>query len=472
MAEWSPASSADIQQAVGSLVGRAHAAQQRFGTFDQRRVDDFVVAAGWAIVEPTRARELAELAVRDTGLGNVEDKVIKNRRKTLGTLRDLHGAPSVGVIAEDPALGLTEYAKPMGVVAAVCPSTNPAATPANKTLMALKGRNAVILSPSPKGTSTCRLLVSFIHEQLDKVGAPRDLVQFVNEPNKAIMYELMAQCDFVVVTGSQKNVRAGYSSGTPAIGVGVGNGPVIIDADADIADAAYKVRLSKTFDYATSCSSENSLHINDAVYDETLDALRAEGGYVLDADEKHRLQQVMWPDGRLSGAVTAQSPEKIAALAGLDSAAARSASFFLVEDGIGPDYPFSGEKLSVVLAVYRWSDFGQALGRIQAILDFQGAGHSCGIHTHHEERARMVAERLRVARVLVNQAHSVGNGGSFDNRLGFTLTMGAGTWAGNSISENLPHRHFLNITRLARVIPPREAREEDLFGSFFQAYGQ
>jgi sulfoacetaldehyde dehydrogenase len=466
-------SETEVPGTIGALVDRARVAQAVFEQYTQREVDDVVDALAWAIVEPTRARELAELAVRDTGLGNVDDKFVKNRRKTMGTLRDLQEARSVGVIAEFPGLGLTEYAKPMGVVAAVCPSTNPAATPANKTLMALKGRNAIILSPSPKGASTCRLLVRHMHEQLDKVGAPRDLVQFIDTPNKALTYELMRQADFVVVTGSQKNVKAAYSSGTPAIGVGVGNAPVIIDGDADLDDAARKIVASKTFDHATSCSSENSVHISEEVYEQALRALEDAGGYLLDSAEKARLQQVMWPDGKLSSQVMAQAPEKIAALAGLTDAKARTARFFMVEeDAFGPGHPFSGEKLSLVLTVYRWSDFGRALERIQAILDFQGAGHSCGIHTANDDRARTVAERLRVARVLVNQAHAIGNGGSFDNGLGFTLTMGAGTWAGNSISENLSYRHFMNITRLARVIPPREPSEQELFEHFHSTYGR
>lgn len=463
----------DARKEIGELVSRARAAQAIFEEFDQERVDAVVAGVAWAIVEPERARELAELSVSDTGLGNVPDKITKNRRKTMGTLRDLLGAPSVGVIAEKPELGITEYAKPMGVIAAVCPSTNPAATPANKTMMALKGRNAIIISPSPKGSSTCERLVSYIHAELDKVGAPHDLVQFLARPTKPLTYELMAQADFVVVTGSQKNVKAAYSSGTPAIGVGVGNAPVIIDHSADLADAAAKITLSKTFDNATSCSSENSLHIHDDVYDAAIEELRKQGGYLLSEDEKARLQAVMWPDGKLSTAVMAQPAETVANVAGLDSEEARSARFFMVEEeGWGPDHPFSGEKLSLVVTVYRWSDLDAALDRIQAILNFQGAGHSCGIHTADEERARTVAERLQVARVLVNQAHAQGNGGSFDNGLGFTLTMGAGTWAGNSISDNLSFRHFLNITRLARTIPPREPSEQELFGAYFDSYGR
>jgi len=467
------AESADVRSSIRGLMQRARDAQAVFETYSQERVDDVVAATAWAIYEPERARALAELGAQATGLGRVEDKITKNQRKTIGTLRDLTGARSVGVVGEDPALGITEYAKPVGVVAAVCPSTNPSATPANKTMMALKGGNAVILSPSPKGASTCALLVRYIHAELDKVGAPRDLVQFIAEPSKALTTELMRQADLVVVTGSQRNVRAAYSSGTPAIGVGAGNAPVIIEADADLADAADKIKRSKVFDYATSCSSENSVHINAAVYDDALRELRAHGGYLLTAPEKVRLQAVMWPDGKLSAAVTAQPPGKIAALAGLDSAEAREADFFMVEeDDVGPEHPFSGEKLSVVLTVYRYQDFDAALQRIQQLLDFQGAGHSCGIHTYSEERIQAVAERLRVARVLVNQAHCFGTGGGFDNGLGFTLTMGAGTWAGNSISDNLSYRHFLNITRLARVIPPRVPTEQQLWGHYFDTYGR
>lgn len=460
-------------ETVTALVANARAAQAIFDGYDQQQVDDVVAGTAWAIYQPDRARALAEISVRDTGLGNVADKIAKNQRKTLGTLRDLTGATSVGVIGENQATGITEYAKPVGVVAALCPSTNPAATPANKTMMALKGRNAVIISPSPKGESTCRLLVDYIHAELDKIGAPRDLVQYLPSPTKELTNELMTRVDLVVVTGSQRNVRQAYRSGTPAIGVGAGNAPVIVDVDADIADAAEKIRRSKTFDYATSCSSENSVHIHSAVYQRTLQALEEQGGYLLGAAEKEQLAAVMWPDGKLSSAVTAQPPEKIAALAGLSSPAARAAKFFLVEeDGIGENHPFSGEKLSVVLTVYRFNELTEAIDRIQRLLDYQGAGHSCGIHTKTEQHARLVAERLRVARVLVNQAHCFGNGGSFDNGLNFTLTMGAGTWAGNSISENLSYRHFLNITRLARVIPPHEPTEDQLWGHYFETYGR
>ncbi|WP_040405410.1 acylating sulfoacetaldehyde dehydrogenase [Amycolatopsis nigrescens] len=465
--------SEEARSTVAALIDRARAAQRVAETFDQQQIDDLVAGAAWAIYRPDRARALAELAVAATGLGNVEDKIAKNRRKTMGTLRDLAAARSVGVVEERPEDGIVCYAKPVGVVAAVCPSTNPAATPANKTMMALKGGNAVVLSPSPKGASTCGLLVEYLHAEFDKVGAPRDLVQYLEKPSKELTAELMRQSDLVVVTGSQRNVRQAYRSGTPAIGVGAGNAPVIVDESADVRDAAEKIRRSKTFDHATSCSSENSVHLHDARYDETIEALRAEGGYLLDEEEKQRLRAVMWPEGKLSPAITAQAPGKIAALAGLDAPEARAARFFMVaEDGVGSDHPFSGEKLSVVLTVYRFGELDECLDRIQRLLDFQGAGHSCGIHTGVPARAEEVARRLRVARVLVNQAHCFGTGGGFDNGLGFTLTMGAGTWAGNSISDNLSYRDFLNFTRLATVIPPREPSEQQLWGRYLEQYGR
>lgn len=458
--------------AIAEYVAKARAAQEIAGGWDQATVDDVVAAVGWAGFQETNARALAERAVADTGMGRVADKVAKIRRKTMGTLADLQGAPSVGVIADDPESGITEYAKPVGVVAALVPSTNPEATPINKAMMILKGRNAVVLSPSPGGAGTCALAVELIHEELSKLGAPLDLVQFLPQPSKELTYELMRQCDLAVVTGSQRNVRAAYRSGKPAIGVGRGNAVVVIASSADLADAAAKIKASKVFDYATSCSSENALVLDDTIYDPMLAQLESIGGYLLSATEAAALRSVMWVDGVLSPEIIAQSPRQIAVHAGLGGAAL-DAEFFLVEpEGTGPEHPFSGEKLSVVLAVYRSTGFDDAVDWVKRILAYQGLGHSCGIHTADESQAMRLAEEIDVARVLVNQAHSTGNGGAFDNGLNFTLTMGAGTWAGNSISENLSYRHFLNTTRLARVIPAVVPTEESLWGEYWDKVGR
>ena len=466
---------AEAATIVGTLVARARAAQRTCDAYDQARIDELVTAAGWAVVDPDHNRRLAETAVRDSGLGNVADKIAKNRRKTMGLLADLRGAKSVGVIAEYPALGLTEIARPVGVVGAITPSTNPGATPANNIINALKGRNAIILAPSPKGHTTGALLVDYIHAELDRVGAPRDLVQQLPAPiSREVTTELMRQVDLIVATGSQTNVRGAYSSGTPAIGVGAGNVVVIVDETADIDDAAAKIAASKMFDNATSCSSENSLVVVEGIYTRMIDALVDVGGVMLDAAEKARLGAAMFAGGKLSATFTAQSAPVVAELAGLPRPVLSRAGFLMVEEQeVGPDHPFSGEKLSPVLAVYRVADFASAAALAERILRYQGAGHSIGLQSRDDHRALALGLALPVCRVIVNQAHCFATGGSFDNALPFSLSMGCGTWGRNSISDNLNYRHFLNITRVVRPLatPRREPTEQELFGAYRRKYG-
>ena len=462
---------------VAALVARARAAQVSFEAWTQERVDEAVTAAGWAIVDPEHNRALAELAVRDTGLGNVADKIAKNRRKTMGLLRDLAGKKSVGVIAEMPELGLVEIARPVGVVGAITPSTNPAATPSNNIINALKGRNAIIVAPSPRGASTLALLLSYVNAELERVGAPRDLVQQLPAPvTREVTAELMRAVDLVVATGSQTNVRAAYSSGTPAIGVGTGNVAVIVDESADLADAADKIARSKTFDNATSCSSENSVIAVASVGEPLLAALAACGGVLLDSGESRALERAMFPGGKLAVEVIAQDAPTIARRAGLARSALASARFLIVEEsGIGPQHPFSGEKLSPVLAFYRAADFAAAASLAERLLRHQGAGHSVGLHTRKDARAVELGLTLPACRVIVNQAHCFATGGSFDNALPFSLSMGCGTWGRNSISDNLNYRHFLNIARVVRPLPAErveEPTEEALFGAYLARTGR
>lgn len=470
------ASKANASNVIADLVTRARAAMEVYAGYDQGQVNEVVQAVAWAIIKQENAEELARLAVEDTGLGNFEDKVTKNQRKNLGTLRDLldPSAKSVGVINVDEEKGITEIAKPVGVVAAVTPSTNPSATPANKTMMALKGRNAIIIAPSPKGASTCRLLLRYIHDELSKIGAPADLVQMLPEVNKEMTYELMGQADFVTVTGSANNVRAGQTSGTPNACVSAGNVVSVVDATADIAEAARKIRISKTFDYGTSCSNDNSVVIEAPVYEKMVEALQREGGYLCNAEEKALLQEAMWPGGgKRSPRTLAKAPSIIAEEAGLEDPAAKEATFFMVEEtGVGKDYPFSGEKLSVVLTVYKADDFDGALDLTRSILNYVGRGHSCGLHTTDEAHIERIGLAMDVCRLLINQVQVVGNGGSFDNGLNFTLSMGGGSWAGNNIGENLSYKHFLNITRVSRTIPEVVPTQEELLGSYWDRYGR
>jgi sulfoacetaldehyde dehydrogenase len=458
---------------VGALMQRARAAQTAFAEADQERADGAVRALAWSLYKPEHARELAELAVADTGLGNVPDKIIKKQHKTFGTLRDLLRVKSVGEIERDERRGIAKFAKPIGVIGAVTPSTNPGATPVNKAMMAIKGRNAMIIAPSPLGYRTTALAAKYMREALDQIGLPPDLVQILPaRVTKETTQAVMEAVDLVVVTGSQDNVRRAYRSGTPAIGVGAGNVPVIIDETADLDAAATKICASKTFDNATSCSTENAVVIVDGVYEQAIAALERAGAYLVDAAQKQRVQRELWKNGKLNRHVIARDMVVLAKAFDLPMAAAR-AKFLLVEEtGVGKEFPLSGEKLALVLTVYRASDFDHAARIVRRILDYQGRGHSMGLHTTRLDRAHALAEQLPVVRVLVNFAHTFGNGGGFDSGLEFTLTMGCGSWQKNSISENLNYRHFLNITHLVVPIAEDKPSEEQLFGPHWARYGR
>ncbi len=464
----------DAVAAVVAAGRRAMAAYAReIAKLGQSRIDEVVTALAWSIYKPENARRFAELAVEVTGLGDVDSKIIKNQRKTFGTLRDLLRARSTGIIEEIPEKGIVKYAKPVGVVGAVTPSTNPSATPVNKAMMALKGGNAIIIAPPPTAWAATRPVVDEMRAALEKIGLPPDLVQIVPEPvTREATTRLMELADLVVVTGSQVNVRQAYKSGKPAIGVGLGNAPVIVDASADLADAAPKIMLSKTFDHATSCSSEISLIIVDAVYDKAIAALENEGGYRAGAAEKKRIVERLWQGGKLNRAVIAQGPQALVEVFEL-GAKAKGCKFVMVDDaGAGKDHPLSGEKLSLVLTIYRAKDFADAKRIVREVLDYQGKGHSCGIHTRDADHARELAEDLDVVRVLVNQAHTFGNGGGFDNGLPFTLSMGCGTWQGHALSDNLNWRCFVNVTHLVTTIPEDKPSEEALFGAYWAKYGK
>ena len=462
------------QTTVETVVAQARAAQTQFETASQEVVDELILGLAWAIIEPETNRSLAEQAVLETGLGNVEDKIIKNHRKTLGLLRDLKKATSCGIIRELPEQGLVEIARPVGVVGAVTPSTNPIATPLNKTLNALKGRNSIILAPSPKGEAVCQRVVDLLQNILRRSGHPENLIQKLPTPvSKEATHELMQLVDLIVVTGSQNNVRASYRSGTPAIGVGAGNVSTLIDETADLVSAAKKIAASKSFDNATSCSSENSVVIVDEVYEKAVAALENEGATMLNAEETQNLQSALWIQGRLNPDLIAKSASDIAKATGLERPEINKLKMLMVEEtGTGREHPFSGEKLCPVLTVYRAASFEDACRQIEKIYDFQGKGHSVGLHSQDESRPLKMGLNLPACRVIVNQAHCFATGGSFDNGLPFSLSMGCGTWGGNSISENLNYRHYLNIVRIVRPIPPVEPSVEEIFGEYWARYGR
>ncbi|OGN74756.1 MAG: aldehyde dehydrogenase [Chloroflexi bacterium GWB2_54_36] len=457
---------------IAELVRKARIAQEQIEFWTQERVDEMVAAVGWQLFQRPHAEACAESAVRETGMGVYADKVLKHQKKTLGTLRDLHGLKTTGVIEEDPARGLLKLAKPTGVIGVLSPVTNASSTLAVNGLPILKTRNAVIFAPHPKAKATADLTCNFMRAGLAQVGAPLDLVQNLTDPTVELTQELMKHVDLVVATGGSAMVKVAYSSGTPAYGVGAGNSVVVVDETADLADAANKIRLGKIFDNATSCSSENSVVMQYSIYDAMVERFAEYGGYLCSADEKLRLRQVMWPDGEhLSREVVGQPALKIAGLAGIQAPA--GTAFLMVQgEAVGAADLFSGEKLSPVLTLWRYEKFEEAIGLVRDITRYSGYGHSCGIHTTNPAHVLELATRARVSRMLVRQTQVYGNSGNYDNGMPFALTLGCGTWGGNITSENVHWKHFINTTWVSMPIPPVVPDENVIFGAHWQKFGQ
>lgn len=448
---------------VAQLVERARKAQEAIEDYTQEQVDKLVTAVIWNIVKDGPAQEISKLAVEESRMGNFEGKYNKLMAKSKGALRDMIGKKSVGVIEVDEEKQIMKIAKPVGVIGALVPCTNPEATPTVKVAHALKGRNAIILSPHPRTKKTNAFIVDIMRKTLKKYDAPEDLVIGIEEPTMEISNELMKQADLVLATGGAGLVKAAYSSGTPAYGVGAGNAVIVVDETADLKDAAHKIMLSKTFDFATSCSAENSLVIQESIYDELIEALKAEGGYLANAEEKEKLQKAIWVDGHLNPKIIAQSAQTIANVANIELPEDRK--FIMVEEsGIGADYPFSGEKLSVVVALYKYKKFEEAVNKVNEITRYQGMGHSCGIHSFNEDHIMELALKTKVSRMNVRQGQALANTGNWFNGMPFTTSLGCGTWGGNIASENITWKHLINTTWVSRHFDPVVPTDEELFG--------
>lgn len=457
---------------IQEKLARARAAQKQVEHWTQEQIDELIAAAGWEIYKKESAVACATLAREETGLGVYEDKLLKHQKKILGTLRDLHGVKSVGVLEEIPEKGLIKIIKPVGVVGALIPVTNPTSSIGCNGLSILKNRNAVIFAPHPKGKGCSGLAAQKLRDGIRKVGGPEDLVQWIEEPSVELTQELMAAVDMVVATGGPGMVKAAYSSGTPSYGVGAGNATVIVDETADLADAAHKIFLGKTFDNATSCSSENSVVIEATVYDSMLKEFKKHGGYLCSAAEKAQLKAKMWPDGHtLNREIVAQPAQRIAELAGFT--VPEGTTFLMVEAArVEPDELFAGEKLSVVMTLWKYSGFDNAVQYVKDITGFSGYGHSCGIHTTRDDRILELGMKAPVSRIMVRQAQSAANSGNYDNGMPFSLTLGCGTWGGNASSENISYWHFRNVTWVSKPIPPVVPDEDVLFGAHWKKYGQ
>lgn len=462
------------QQVVAELMARARKAQKEF---EQKFTDQkvlFEIAQYMAWLGVKYDKELADLAVTESGMGKYDSKVAKMEVKMRGVMRDLIGAKTVGVVEEIPEKGLTHIVKPVGVIGAIIPCTNPEVTPFIKGIHAVVCRNAIIMSPHPKTAGTNKFCVDLMRRALKRFGAPEDLVLSIDHPTLGASQALMEQCDLVVATGGTGLVTAAYSSGTPAIGVGAGNAVVILDETADVKDAVKKIYMSKTFDNATSCSSENSIVVHESIYDEVLEELQKYHGLLCNAEQQEKLRQMMFlPTGHYNGKMgfAGATPEKIAKLAGIDDMP-EGTEFFIVqeapekpEDIGGFKFPFGGEKLCVVLDVFKYSDFDTAVEIVNACHRWSGLGHSCGIHTTREDHIKELADRTYVTRVEICQPVALANTGSFTNGLPITASLGCGTWGGNSVSENVTWKHMLNNTWVSRPIPENKPADEILFGN-------
>ncbi|MDO8686163.1 MAG: aldehyde dehydrogenase family protein [Clostridiales bacterium] len=449
---------------VAKLIKRARDAQLIVELFSQEQVDKLSTAIAWTAVKEENACELARLAMEETQMGNYESKYMKIQKKIKGVQRDIKNAKTVGVIEVDAGKGLVKIAKPVGVIGAIIPCTNPEITPVIKAMNAIKGRNAVVFSPHPRSKKTTLYTVELMRKVLRKYNAPEDLLICAENPTIDISNAIMKQCDLVIATGGSNMVKAAYGSGTPAYGVGTGNAVVVVDETADIKDAAHKIMLSKTFDFAAGCSCENSLIIQENIYDSMVDVLKAEGGYLVDGIQKELLQKTMWIDGYLNKDIVAQPALKLAHMAGIVICEDRR--FLMVEEyGIGKEFPFSGEKLSVVLTLYKYRNFEEAIRMVNTIQNYQGAGHSCGIHSFDEDHILQLSLNTRTSRVMVRQPQNYGNSGDWCNGMPFTVTLGCGTWGGNIVSENIVMKHYINTTWVSTPVEPVIPTDEELFGS-------
>ncbi len=457
---------------IATLVERSRAAQRQIENYSQEQVDALIRAMVWSVARPGVAENIARFTVEETQLGNYEGKFLKISRKTRSALMDIIDDKSVGVLEDYPERNIVVIAKPVGVIGALSPSTNPEATPVIKAINAVKGRNAIIIAPHPRAKLTNKLVCDKMREAIVAMGAPADLVIGIDTPTLDKTNELMRQCDRILATGGGPMVRAAYSSGTPALGVGVGNAVITVDETADLDDAAEKIRISKTLDFAASCSADNSVLLVDSIYDDMLERLKAQGGLVLDAEQKAKLEKALWVDGTLNAKIVAQPPETIAGMAGFDIP--EGTKFFIVpETGAGPDHPFSGEKLTVTMALYRVKDIDDAIALTNRIQTYQGRGHSCGIYSTSDANIMKLAEATKTSRVMVNQPQAPSNSGNLWNGMRQTFSLGCGSWGGNGTNNNITWRDLINETWVSKPLatPKTLPSDEELFGAVIQKLG-
>lgn len=454
------------QQELETALERARKALAIIETYDQARVDRLCQAVAWAVSNKKTFLRLVDMGIEESGLGDPISRQSK-RFKIRGVLRDALRQKSIGVIEEIPEKGIVKYAKPVGIIGSVVPTTNPDLTPAGTAIYAIKARDVVIFSPHPRSKKTTFETVRLMREALEREGAPADIFQCLQNVNIAMTQALMSKVNLVLATGGPDMVKAAYSSGTPAYGVGAGNSTMIIDETANIEEAARNTMLSKTSDYGSGCSADGNLIIEESIFEKMVEQLVVEGGYLASEEEKAKLKAVMWDEEghRLSNTV-AIAPRKLAEIAGFSIPEDRK--FIIVYgDGIGKEHFFSNEKLTTLLAVYKYCGFENALKMMQGIYNVKGKGHSCGIYSFNDEHIHQLALAAPVSRIMVRQPQSKANAGAFNNGMPMTSSLGCGTWGGNIVSENVHLKHYMNTTWVSRPIPEDKPSDQELFGEFY-----
>ncbi len=448
------------------LLKKARCALKEIENYDQARVDRLCQAIGWATANEKTFTRIAQMGVDESGLGDRDGRVSK-RFKIMGILRDVLRQKSVGIIEEIPEKGIVKYAKPVGVVASIIPTTNPELTPPGVGIFAIKCRDTVIFSPHPRSKKTTFEMVNVMRQVLKREGAPPDVFQCVEKPSIPLSQYLMSICNLVQATGGRDMVKAAYSSGTPSYGVGAGNSTMVIDETANIEEAARNTRLSKTSDFGSGCSADGNLLVEATLYDQFLVQLIKEGGYLVSPEEKQKLLAVLWDaEGHRTPDTVAISAQRIAARAGFEIPADRT--FIIIEENqIGKEHFFSSEKLCVVLSIFKYSGFENALQMVEQIFEVGGKGHSCGIYSFDEDHIHRLALIAPVSRIMVRQPQSKANAGAFNNGMPMTSSLGCGTWGGNITSENIHLKHYMNTTWVSSPIPEDRPSEQELFGEFY-----
>ena len=434
-----------------AALARTRAAQAKFSTYTQEQVDAIFLAAATAA---NKARiKLAKLAVEETGMGVVEDKVIKNHYASEYIYNAYKHEKTCGVLEEDPSFGIQKIAEPIGVVAAVIPTTNPTATAIFKTLICLKTRNGIIISPHPRAKKSTIEAAKIVLEAAVAAGAPEDIISWIDQPSIELSGMVMRSADLTLATGGPGMVRSAYSSGKPALGVGAGNVPAIIDDSADILMAVSSIIHSKTFDNGMICASEQSVLVLDSIYDTVRKEFKDRGCYFLNEEEKDKLRATILINGTLNAKIVGQSAVKIAELAGITVPEKTKILIGEVES-VEPEEPFAHEKLSPVLAMYRVKTFEEAVEKAQKLLEDGGYGHTAAVYLCTRtatDKMNLFSQKMKAGRILVNTPSAQGGIGDLYNfRLTPSLTLGCGSWGGNSVSENVGVRHLMNVKTVAR----------------------